>query len=185
MAVMAQWLNKTWEVSARKITALTSIQTGLSLETETNDDADGEAATNIRGYQLRTLPLAVKYGVAAGTPDPRAEYESWEALVGAYAPFYLAGRRLGAKKYLLTSVKATDVDLSTAGSTAGRWIECTVSLTLEEYAAEASGDKGTVTGSSLSSAVAISSAAAIAGAASAAKVGASASDKATRKVASL
>lgn len=181
MAVMAQWLSKTWEVSASKITALTGISTGLALETETNDDADGSPSTNIRGYAARSLPLSMKYGIAAGTPDVRGEYESWEALVGAYAPFYLAGRRLGAKKYLLTQVSASDIVLSNAG----RWIECTVSITLEEYAAEASGDKGTVTGQSLSSAVAVSTASAAANASSALKVGASTADKAARKVSTL
>lgn len=181
MAIMAQWLSKTFEVSARRITALTGISTGLSLETETNDDADGSAATNIRGYSLRSLPISVKYGIAAGTPDVRGEYESWEALVGAYAPFYLAGRRLGAKKYLLTQAKASDIVLSNSG----RWLECNVSLTLEEYADEAAGSKGTVTGRGLSSTVAISSAAAASNASSALKVGASTADKATRKVSKL
>lgn len=181
MAIMAQWLTKSWVVSAKKITALTSIQTSLSLETESNDDADGEAATNIRGYQLRKLPLTAKYAIATGTADPRAEYESWEKLVGAYAPFYLAGRRFGAKNYLLSSVKATDIVMSNDG----KWLEFILNLTLEEYASEASGSKSTVTGSKISKAPAISTMDKVKASYSAASVGASTADKATHKVATL
>lgn len=184
MAIMAQWLSKTFEVSTRRITALTGISTGLALETETNDDADGSAATNVRGYALRTLPISVKYGVAAGTPDVRGEYESWEALVGAYAPFYLAGRRLGAKKYLLSQVKASDIVMSNSG----RWLECSISITLEEYADEAAKSKATTTkekSSGTKQASAIQTRVNAYKAKSAKDVGPSTSDKAAHKVAAI
>lgn len=179
--VMAQWLNKVWGVSPQMIAAISGLSTSRRLQKETNNDAEGSNPTNIRGYELMPLSFSYKVGRAAGCPDPRAEFGSWWSLVGLYAPFYLAGRRFGAQRYLLTEVKPSDVKLTDNGE----WIECTIDLTFEEYAGEAAGDKGSVTATSVSRATAIGSAASVVNSASAIKIGATTADKATRKVTTL
>lgn len=179
--VMAQWLNKVWGVSPQMIAAVSNLSTSRKLKAETNNDAAGSNPTNVRGYELVPLNFSYKVGRAAGCPDPRAEYGSWWSLVGLYAPFYLAGRRFGAPRYLLTEVKPSNIVLGDDGE----WIECSIDLTFEEYANEAAGDKGSVTATSVSSATAIGSAASAVSAASAIKIGATTADKATRKVTTL
>lgn len=179
--VMAQWLNKVWGVSPQMIAAISNFSTSRTLKKETNNDAEGSNPTNIRGYELVPLSFSYKVGRAAGCPDPRAEYGSWWSLVGLFAPFYLAGRRFGARRYLLTEAKPSDVVLDDNGE----WLECSINLTFEEYADEAAGDKGSVTSTSVSSATAIGSAASAVSAASAIKIGATTADKATHKVTTL
>lgn len=178
---MAQWLNKTWGVSQQMIAAISGLSTGRKLQKETNDDAEGQNPTNIRGYELSNLSFSYKVGKGAGCADPRAEYGSWWSLVGLYAPFYLAGRRFGAARYLLTEVSPSNIQLADNGE----WLECVINMTFEEYAGEAAGDKGSVTTTSVSGATAIGSASAAASSASAVNVGASTADKATKKVTTL
>lgn len=66
--------------------------------------------------------------------DVRSEYESWTALVGQYAPFYLAGRRFGPANLQLTGVSLSDTKLDNLG----RILTGKITIKLTEYAEEAS-----------------------------------------------
>ena len=69
--------------------------------------------------------------------DVRSEYESWTALVGQYAPFYLAGRRFGPANLQLTGVSLSDTKLDNLG----RILTGKITIKLTEYAEEASSKK--------------------------------------------
>ena len=193
MAIMAKWGGKTWEVSSRKIAALNGISAGVELDTENSDDKAGSPATKTKALKLQSLSFDFDVAMVAGT-DVRGEYESWTELVGNYAPFYLAGRRFGPPKLQLTAVKLSDTTIDDFG----RILKGKISITLTEYAEEASSKKATSSSSSSSGSSSSGTGGAsgatepgvAAGGAtykelgissSAASIGASSSDKAARK----
>ena len=65
-------------------------------------------------------------------------------LIGIYAPFYLAGRRFGPKNMQLTGVQLAESTLNDFGE----MVKGRISVTLTEYAEEASSQKATAGGSS-------------------------------------
>ena len=114
MAVMASWNGKTWGVSSQRIAALNGVSSSVELDTENSDDKAGSPAT--------------KASAVGG--DARGEFESWTALVGQYAPFYLAGRRFGPANLQLTGVSLSDTTLDNLG----RILKGKITINLTEYA---------------------------------------------------
>lgn len=103
MAVMASWNGKTWGVSSQRIAALNGVSHSVELDTENSDDKAGSPATKTKALKLQSMSFDFDLAAAVGC-DVRSEYESWTALVGQYAPFYLAGRRFGPANLQLTGV---------------------------------------------------------------------------------
>ena len=176
MAVMASWNGKTWGVSSQRIAALNGISHSVELDTENSDDKAGSPATKTKALKLQSMSFDFDLAAAVGC-DVRSEYESWTALVGQYAPFYLAGRRFGPANLQLTAVSLSDTKLDNLGRI------------LTEYAEEASSKKAS-SGTSSSSGKSGSSSKSAAGIAtykelgissSAVSVGASSSAKASKK----
>ena len=91
---MASWNGKTWGVSPERIAALNGVSASVELDTENSDDKAGSPATKTKALKLQSMSFDFDLGVAVGC-DVRGEYESWTALVGQYAPFYLGGTRFG------------------------------------------------------------------------------------------
>ena len=106
MSVMASWNGKTWGVSPERIAALNGVSASVELDTENSDDKAGSPATKTKALKLQSMSFDFDLGVAVGC-DVRGEYESWTALVGQYAPFYLGGTRFGPANLQLSSKKAT------------------------------------------------------------------------------
>lgn len=127
MAVMAKWRTKTWEVSPKKVTALSGLSTSSKIKAETNTDLENSPATNERGKELVPLSFETQLHSAAGV-DVRAEYESWVELVGKTGPFYLAGKKFGPTMQL-QEVTLTDVQLDDLG----RMRTAKLSFNFEEY----------------------------------------------------
>lgn len=138
MAVMAKWNGKTWEVSSKQIKALDGLTAGAELDTDNNDDKAGSPATNTKALKLKRISPYFDVAKVAGV-DPRTEYESWENMVGEYAPFYLGGSQFGPKNMQLTAVSLSDVLLSDSGT----MLKARISIVLTEYAEEASSKKAT------------------------------------------
>ena len=178
MAVMAQWGTKTWEVASRKIMALNGVTASVKLQTSNNADAAGSPATTPRALDLQSLNFDFRVGAAAGV-DPLGEYESWMALVGQSAPFYLGGRRFGPEKVKLTSVSLDDTTLNSFGQI----LDGKISIVLAEDAEEASSKKksGGKSKPGQNASPGISTQAELGITSSAASVGPSASDKAALK----
>lgn len=177
MAVMAKWNGKTWGVSSQRIAALNGISASVELDTENNDDKAGSPATNTKALKLQSFNFSWDLAMVAGG-DVRSEFESWKELVGEYDAFYLAGRRFGPDKLQLTSVSLNDTTLDDFG----RILKGTLSITLTEYAEEASSKKASSGSSKGSKAAGVSSSSGGVGKRlSALTVGASSSDKAAKK----
>jgi len=173
MAVMASWGGKSWGVSSRMVAALNGVSAGVELDTENSDDKAGSPSTKTKALKLQTFNFDFDLAIVAGC-DVRAEYESWTALVGEYAPFFLAGRRFGPANLQLTAVKLSDTTLDDFG----RILKGKIAITLTEYAEEASGKKASASGSG-SSAAGVSTG--TGPRLSALDVGASSNDKAAHK----
>lgn len=136
MAVMASWNGKTWGVSSQRIAALNGISHSVELDTENSDDKAGSPATKTKALKLQSMSFDFDLAAAVGC-DVRSEYESWTALVGQYAPFYLAGRRFGPANLQLTGVSLSDTKLDNLG----RILTGKITIKLTEYAEEASSKK--------------------------------------------
>lgn len=136
MAVMASWNGKTWGVSSQRIAALNGVSHSVELDTENSDDKAGSPATKTKALKLQSMSFDFDLAAAVGC-DVRSEYESWTALVGQYAPFYLAGRRFGPANLQLTGVSLSDTKLDNLG----RILTGKITIKLTEYAEEASSKK--------------------------------------------
>lgn len=142
MAIMAQWNGMAWEVSTRRIAALNGVTASVELDTENTDDKAGSPATSTKALKLQTFNFDYNLATVAGC-DVRGEYEAWTGLVGQYAPFYLGGRRFGPANLQLTAVTLGDTVIDNFG----RIVKGKISITLTEYAEEASSKKASAGGS--------------------------------------
>lgn len=184
MAVMASWNGKTWGVSSQRIAALNGVSSSVELDTENSDDKAGSPATKTKALKLQSMSFDFDLSAAVGC-DVRSEYESWTALVGQYAPFYLAGRRFGPANLQLTGVSLSDTKLDNLG----RILTGKITIKLTEYAEEASSKKASSgkssssgkSGSSSKSAAGIATYKELGISSSAVNVGASSSAKASKK----
>ncbi len=183
MAIMAQWNGKSWEVSTKRVASLNKVTASAKIQTSNNSDAAGSPPTKVKALDLQNLSFDFTLGSAAGV-DVRSEYESWIALLGEAAPFYLAGRRFGPASVMLTGVSLDNTTIDDFG----RILQGTIAISLTEDAAEASAKKSTATSSAGSSSAtakkttpAVATYSELGIKASAASVGASTSDKATKK----
>jgi len=139
---------------------------------------DGDPAAKTKARTLQSMGFDFDLAAAVGC-DVRSEYESWTALVGQYAPFYLAGRRFGPANLQLTGVSLSDTKLDNLG----RILTGKITIKLTEYAEEASSKKASSgkSSSSSKSAAGIATYKELGISSSAVNVGASSSAKASKK----
>ena len=176
MAVMASWNGKTWGVSSQRIAALNGISHSVELDTENSDDKAGSPATKTKALKLQSMSFDFDLAAAVGC-DVRSEYESWTALVGQYAPFYLGGTRFGPANLQLTGVSLSDTTVDNLG----RILKGKITINLTEYAEEASSKKATAGSSTGGSSSPAGVSSGVGPRLSALTVGASSSDKAAKK----
>ena len=186
MAVMAKWGEKVWEVSSQRIAALDGISASVELDTENSDDKAGSPSTKTKALKLQTMNFDFNLASVAGC-DVRSEYESWTALIGQYAPFFLADRRFGPANFQLIGVGLGDTVLDDFG----RILKGTISVSFTEYSPEASSKKaastaksGTATaakGTKKSGSATVTKSGGTGRRLSAVSVGASSTDKAAKK----
>ena len=136
MAVIAKWGPMQWEVSSKRIAALNGLSTAVELDTENSDDKAGSPATKTKALRLQTFMFEFTLSTVVGC-DVRGEYEQWTELIGAKNPFYLGGKRFGPENLQLTAVAMNDAQVDDFG----RIAMATISITLVEYAQEASKKK--------------------------------------------
>lgn len=136
MAVMAKWRDKTWEVSSKRVAALNGISASVKLDTENSDDKAGSPSTRVKALELQSFTFDYDLAASAGA-DVRGEYEAWTRDIAKTGTFFLGGRRFGPKKLQLTGVSLSDTLLSNDG----QLLKGKISITLTEYAEEASGKK--------------------------------------------
>lgn len=178
MGVMLKWLDKRLEISPLRVAAVEDISVSRGLQSDNTTDKDGKSTKNLRGYDARKFSCSFKAVYNAGFPDVMGELESWEDLVGMYAPLYLGGRQYADHPFMLTSVNGGDVELDPRS---GRLLACQIKLDFEERTENKSGAKGSgVKNMSLSRAQGLASGAANKNK-SAATITASAYDRQTRR----
>jgi hypothetical protein len=136
MAIIASWNGKQWEVSSKHIMTIENFTTAYKLKTESGDDSEGKAPSNVRGLELMPLSFTTHISDAVGI-DVRAELESWGALVGQSAPFILGDKPLSDTDFRLLEVSLGNTFLDDLG----RIREAALSVNFEEYAGEAAKDK--------------------------------------------
>ena len=132
MEYTALWGPKGFIVSPTKIVPIMDLSTGFSVKADSGNNTDGTASTNTRGRELQTISLSTLYVRGAGV-DPRGQIAEWEAQVGKSYPLYIEGQRFGPNKLMLKSVDVSDILLTNTG----KFLQCAVALTFEEYTSTA------------------------------------------------
>ena len=128
MSYTALWGPKGFIVTPSKIVPLMNLSTAFSVKSDTGNDVGGNATTNTKGKELQTVSLSTLYVRGAGV-DPRGQIAEWEAQVGKAYPLYIQGQRFGPSKLMLKSVNVSDVLLTNTG----KFLQCAIALTFEEY----------------------------------------------------
>lgn len=139
MAVMAQWKHKTFEVSPRKLTPLEGLSTSMKVNIKNNKDNEGSPPTQTRSYGLQPVSFSFTVSDVAGV-DVRREWEEWLELCGGVAPLYVAGLLFGPDNLELIEVSFEGDPIDSSG----RIRKGVISLSFQEYAAEASAKKARV-----------------------------------------
>ncbi len=127
MDYMAKWGPKGFVVTPSKIITLSDLSTSMSLKRDSENDTSGTAPTNTRGRELRPIEFSATYVRAAGV-DPRAQLEEWESLLGEKYPLIIGGKQFGPESMILTSVEASNIELSDKGV----FLSVEVKISLEE-----------------------------------------------------
>lgn len=118
---------KSWEISPQKVIDLDALSTSFELEAEDNSAVEGSPLTNARGLKKKVLNFSSNLHAALGF-DVRAEFESWESWVGLAGIIRFGSERFGANSWLLTSAKATNIQLDPSG----RWRSLKLAFSFEE-----------------------------------------------------
>ena len=143
MEYTALWGPKGFIVSPSKIVPLMNLSTSFSVKTDSGNDAGGTSSTNVKGRELQTVTLSTLYVRGAGV-DPRGQIAEWDAQVGKAYPLYIQGQRFGPSKLMLKSVDISEILLTNTG----KFLQCAVALTFEEYANSANAVTTTTSASS-------------------------------------
>lgn len=133
MSVMAQWLNKTWGVTPKKIYALEALSTSFKLNKDNNNDKAGQPSTNTRAVDLQSVSFETFLLHAVGV-DVRTEISDWKALIGAYGPLFIGGSIFGPESIQLTAVDVSDIITDDSG----RLLQAKIKMSFDEYAPEPS-----------------------------------------------
>ena len=162
--IMAYWNNMKWEVSNKQLAYLEGLTTAYSIDTDTNADKEGKKPTEEVGKSLIEMAFNTTYRVETGTSDIRGMLKKWDSLIGKTAPLIIGSAIFGPDKMQLQSVNVSNVELSPKGVMRA----ATLSFKFKEFAEEPAGVKINSSGSSATKNTAVS-------------VGASSSDKASKK----
>ena len=165
--IMAYWNNMKWEVSSKQLAYLEGLTTAYSIDTDTNTDKEGKKPTEQVGKGLIEMSFNTSYRVETGTTDIKGMLKKWESMIGKSAPLIIGNSIFGPDKMQLQSVSVSNIELSPKGVMRA----ATLSFKLKEFAEEPAGiKKSTVNSSTTKTAV---------------SVGASSTDKATKKTVSV
>lgn len=161
--MIAYWNGMTWECSPSMISRLDSLSTSFSMQTETNADKEGVSPTETVGLNAIEISLSTTYRIETGTHDIKGIISAWKFKVGEAAPLIIGSEIFGPDKVQLQSVSVSNVQMRKNGF----FTAATLNFKFKEYIEEP-------VVASVSKAVGVNSNSAV-------SVGASASDKASKK----
>lgn len=130
MTSQASWLTQKWEISNNRIAAIGSLSTAIEVKKK-SDSTKGKA--KITGMELERLTISYTSTFEAGG-NPRQEFETWQSLLGLYAPLRIGGQRFGPLNYQLRSAELSDTTLDVSG----RIRRAIINLEFVEYPTPAS-----------------------------------------------
>ena len=125
--IQCEFLEKTFEVSKKKINALRAVEIESAIDYNESDTMDGLPQVEIKGYKPQGFSLEYTALPAAGL-NPLKEYRAWKKKLGKAGTFYVGGDQFGADIFLLKAVNMTEGKVNTAGD----FIAGKISITLEQ-----------------------------------------------------
>lgn len=161
--MIAYWNGMTWECSPSEISRMDSLSTSFSMQTETNADKEGASPTETVGLNEIEISLSTTYRIETGTSNIERIISEWKSKVGTAAPLIIGSEIFGPDKVQLQSVSVSDVQMRKNGL----FTAVTLGFKFKEYIEEP-------VVASVSQSMNVNSNSAV-------SVGASASDKASKK----
>ncbi len=165
--MIAYWNGMTWECGPGRITRLDSLSTSFSMQTETNADKEGASPTETVGMNAVEISLSTTYRIETGSRDIKGIIDTWKAVIGKAAPLIIGSEIFGPDKMQLQSVAVSGVQMRPNGLFTAATLDFKFKEYIEEpVIADVSETRGMSAGSAVS-------------------VGASPSDKVSKKTVSL
>ena len=165
--MIAYWNGMTWECSPSLISRPDSLSTTFSMQTETNADKEGASPTETVGLNAIEVSLSTTYRIETGTSNIKSVIAEWKSQIGKAAPLIIGSEIFGPDKMQLQSVNVSNVSIRPNGLFSAATLDFKFKEYIEEpVVATVSDTRGTAAGSAVS-------------------VGATASDKASKKTVSI
>lgn len=142
MPVTGHWGPKQFVVAQSKIIPVEGLKISQAIKVETQNAADGDSVSNIKGKDAMEVAMKVAYYAPAGA-NPISEMNGWLNLLGKSHPLYIGSHQIGSKNLTLQKVQIED-ELHT---NSGDFLGLSVAITLKEFTS----GKSTSSGSSGSS----------------------------------
>lgn len=177
--MIAYWNGMTWECGQNEISRIESLSTSFAMQTETNADKEGASPTETVGLKEIEISLSTTYRIETGTSDIKGMISTWRSMVGIAAPLIIGSEIFGPDKVQLQSVDVSNVQMRPNGL----FTAVTLGFKFKEYIEEPV--MATVSGTRGAGAGTGGADGALSMSGSAATVGASASDKSSKKTVSM
>ena len=107
MPVTGYWGPKQFVVSDQKIIPVDGLKISQAVKVETQNAADGNSVSNIKGKDAMEVSMKVAYYVQAGA-NPISEMNGWLNLLGQSHPLYIGSQQIGSKNLTLQKVQVED-----------------------------------------------------------------------------
>lgn len=107
MPVTGYWGPKQFVVSEQKIIPVDGLKISQAVKVETQNAADGNSVSNIKGKDAMEVSMKVSYYVQVGA-DPISEMNGWLNLLGQSHPLYIGSQQIGSTNLTLQKVQVED-----------------------------------------------------------------------------
>lgn len=128
MPVTGYWGPKQFVVAEKKVIQFDGLKISQSVKMETQNAADGDSVSNIKGKDAMEVSMKVAYYASVGA-NPISEMNGWFNLLGKSHPLYIGSQQIGAKNMTLQKVQVEDEIHNNKGDFLG----LAVAITLKEF----------------------------------------------------
>lgn len=128
MPVTGYWGPKQFVVSDKKIIPFDGLKISQAVKVETQNNANGNSVSNIKGKDAMEVSMKVAYYAPAGA-NPVSEMNGWLNLLGKSHPLFVGSQQIGSGSLTLQKVQIDDEMHNNKGDFLG----LVVSVTMKEF----------------------------------------------------
>lgn len=128
MPVTGYWGPKQFVVSDKKIIPFDGLKISQAVKVETQNNANGNSVSNIKGKDAMEVSMKVAYYAPAGA-NPVSEMNGWLNLLGKSHPLFVGSQQIGSGSLTLQKVQIDDEMHNNKGDFLG----LVVAVTMKEF----------------------------------------------------